>query len=214
VKCIIDPASGEPCKRCAKAGRQCIVTPPTRKRQKKADSRVAELERKIDALTATLAAREGVAQYENGYPDIKRQADSASPYTQGSPQYQADQRLLGTHDPHSSPKMTRGSVRPHEGPDKRRRLEPIDTIKLVSGFAKLRLRLRQGARLRKHSQPRLKQGNLLQAYKSSGNLEYNVARGFVFFASAWRHGFLLGLLNIPRLLCSYMLHALNVTNMK
>ena len=59
VKCIIDPSSGEPCKRCAKAGRQCIVTPPTRKRQKKADNRVAELERKIDALTATLAQRDG-----------------------------------------------------------------------------------------------------------------------------------------------------------
>jgi len=58
VKCIIDPASGDPCKRCAKAGRQCIVTPPTRKRQKKADSRVADLERKIDALTATLAQRD------------------------------------------------------------------------------------------------------------------------------------------------------------
>lgn len=59
VKCIIDPASRDPCKRCAKAGRQCIVTPPTRKRQKKADGRVAELERKIDALTATLAQRDG-----------------------------------------------------------------------------------------------------------------------------------------------------------
>ncbi|KAF1830277.1 hypothetical protein BDW02DRAFT_609106 [Decorospora gaudefroyi] len=45
------------CRRCAKAGRACITTPPTRKRQKKADSRVAELERKIDALTATLHAQ-------------------------------------------------------------------------------------------------------------------------------------------------------------
>jgi len=45
------------CRRCAKAGRPCITTPPTRKRQKKADSRVAELERKIDALTATLHAQ-------------------------------------------------------------------------------------------------------------------------------------------------------------
>ncbi|KAI9885943.1 MAG: hypothetical protein M1823_002269 [Watsoniomyces obsoletus] len=45
-----------PCKRCAKAGRECVVTAPTRKRQKKTDSRVAELEKKIDALTATLSA--------------------------------------------------------------------------------------------------------------------------------------------------------------
>ncbi|KAF2875921.1 hypothetical protein BDV95DRAFT_285689 [Massariosphaeria phaeospora] len=63
------------CKRCAKANRTCITTPPTRKRQKKADSRVAELERKIDALTATLHAqkgpqpqldhRGGISQYES-----------------------------------------------------------------------------------------------------------------------------------------------------
>ncbi|KAF1952930.1 hypothetical protein CC80DRAFT_518546 [Byssothecium circinans] len=52
-----------PCKRCAKANRACITTPPTRKRQKKADSRVAELERKIDALTATLhAQKEGPSE--------------------------------------------------------------------------------------------------------------------------------------------------------
>ncbi|KIX08061.1 uncharacterized protein Z518_02716 [Rhinocladiella mackenziei CBS 650.93] len=58
VKC--EPDDNSPtgsCKRCAKANRQCIVTAPSRKRQKKTDSRVAELEKKIDALTATLAAR-------------------------------------------------------------------------------------------------------------------------------------------------------------
>ncbi|KAL2798600.1 hypothetical protein BJX66DRAFT_35788 [Aspergillus keveii] len=55
VRCEPDLNNPEdPCKRCAKAGRSCIVTQPTRKRQKKTDSRVAELERKIDALTATL----------------------------------------------------------------------------------------------------------------------------------------------------------------
>ncbi|KAI9045953.1 putative C6 transcription factor (War1) [Aspergillus affinis] len=47
------------CKRCAKARRSCVVMVPTRKRQKKADSRVAELERKIDALTASLQASHG-----------------------------------------------------------------------------------------------------------------------------------------------------------
>ncbi|KAJ5935801.1 Transcription factor [Penicillium verhagenii] len=57
VRC--DPESSNPdgaCKRCAKARRQYIVTEPTRKRQKKTDSRVTELERKIDALTATIQA--------------------------------------------------------------------------------------------------------------------------------------------------------------
>ena len=58
VKCEITEAEAS-CKRCQKAQRQCIVTAPSRKRQKKTDSRVAELEKKIDALTATLAARGG-----------------------------------------------------------------------------------------------------------------------------------------------------------
>ncbi|PSR82704.1 hypothetical protein BD289DRAFT_353307, partial [Coniella lustricola] len=57
VRCEPDPNNPDgACKRCAKAGRNCIVTQPTRKRQKKTDSRVAELEKKIDALTASLTA--------------------------------------------------------------------------------------------------------------------------------------------------------------
>lgn len=62
VRCEPDPANPSEdgaCKRCAKAGRACIVTQPTRKRQKKTDSRVAELEKKIDALTASLHASRG-----------------------------------------------------------------------------------------------------------------------------------------------------------
>ena len=57
VRCEPDPNNPDgPCKRCAKANRNCVVTVPSRKRQKKTDSRVAELEKKIDALTATLHA--------------------------------------------------------------------------------------------------------------------------------------------------------------
>ncbi|KAL4901721.1 hypothetical protein BDW74DRAFT_69294 [Aspergillus multicolor] len=56
VRCEPDLNPDNPCKRCAKAGRSCIVTVPSRKRQKKTDSRVSELERKIDVLTATLHA--------------------------------------------------------------------------------------------------------------------------------------------------------------
>ncbi|KAI1333219.1 hypothetical protein F5Y16DRAFT_355129 [Xylariaceae sp. FL0255] len=60
VKCEPEPSNPDgPCKRCTKAGRECIVTQPTRKRQKKTDSRVAELEKKIDALTASLQATRG-----------------------------------------------------------------------------------------------------------------------------------------------------------
>ena len=55
VRCEPDANNVDgPCKRCNKAGRNCVVTAPSRKRQKKADGRVAELEKKIDALTATL----------------------------------------------------------------------------------------------------------------------------------------------------------------
>ena len=67
VRCDQDPAHPEiPCKRCAKAGRQCIITQPSRKRQKKADSRVAELEKKLDALTNALHQQQqaaGASQY-------------------------------------------------------------------------------------------------------------------------------------------------------
>ncbi|TLD10734.1 hypothetical protein PgNI_06243 [Pyricularia grisea] len=58
VRCIMegdgDEAGGGNCQRCTKAGRRCVVTQPTKKRQKKTDSRVAELEKRIDALTASL----------------------------------------------------------------------------------------------------------------------------------------------------------------
>ncbi|EHY56439.1 hypothetical protein HRR83_002480 [Exophiala dermatitidis] len=73
VKCELDENSPTgSCKRCAKANRQCIVTAPSRKRQKKTDSRVAELEKKIDALTATLASRGG----GGGGPDADFTADT------------------------------------------------------------------------------------------------------------------------------------------
>ena len=105
------------------------MTPPTRKRQKKADSRVAELERKIDALTATLAAREA-SVYEGGIQLDQLKAESTSPYiTHRSPQYTADQRLLGNV---STAQVTRPDIRPNEGSDKRRRLSKLDTERVVS----------------------------------------------------------------------------------
>jgi hypothetical protein len=64
VKCEPnDPAvPAGTCRRCARANRQCIFTQPTRKRQKKSDSKVAELEKKIDALTASLEATREAAK--------------------------------------------------------------------------------------------------------------------------------------------------------
>lgn len=72
VRCEPDPNDG-PCKRCKKAGRKCVVTAPTRKRQKKTDSRVSELEKKIDALTASLHAR--AAPQQSPQLDTRRQQD-------------------------------------------------------------------------------------------------------------------------------------------
>ena len=53
MKCEPDPAAPK-CKRCVKANRNCVITAPSRKRQKKSDNRVVDLERKIDALTQRL----------------------------------------------------------------------------------------------------------------------------------------------------------------
>ena len=69
VRCEPDPAGGI-CKRCAKANRCCVITAPSRKRQKKTDSRVAELERKIDALTQNLkSTKEDNASGSDDYLD-------------------------------------------------------------------------------------------------------------------------------------------------
>ena len=81
VKCDPDTANGS-CRRCAKAGRSCIVTAPSRKRQKKTDSRVAELERKINALEATLHAKgdgSSGSEHEEGYDADTSRTQSMKP---------------------------------------------------------------------------------------------------------------------------------------
>ncbi|KAK8140483.1 hypothetical protein PG984_000549 [Apiospora sp. TS-2023a] len=84
VKCEPDPANPDgPCKRCAKAGRNCVVTQPTRKRQKKTDSRVAELEKKIDALTASLQATRGGEPPPQQYAPDKQDSIFTPPATAG-----------------------------------------------------------------------------------------------------------------------------------
>ncbi|EON67375.1 hypothetical protein W97_06628 [Coniosporium apollinis CBS 100218] len=116
VRCDQDPSRPDvPCKRCAKANRLCITTPPTRKRQKKADSRVAELERKIDALTATLEAHRGDGPSESGQyaPDPP---PSGLPYDSVHPQLRQEP---GTYN--NAPQEP---VWPDEqGRNKRRRLD-------------------------------------------------------------------------------------------
>lgn len=90
VRCEPDPNDEGPCKRCRKAGRNCVVTMPTRKRQKKTDSRVAELEKKIDALTASLQARaappggHGHGHGVGGSPTVPHRPDPAATTTPAS----------------------------------------------------------------------------------------------------------------------------------
>ncbi|KGO69816.1 hypothetical protein PITC_042790 [Penicillium italicum] len=104
VRCDPDPAHPEgSCKRCAKARRTCVVTAPTRKRQKKTDSRVAELERKIDALTATLQASNSTSALLSG---------GAGP--QPSPPGQRDEQLAGRRWMGGEFKIA-GSKRQHTG---------------------------------------------------------------------------------------------------
>ncbi|KAH8690037.1 hypothetical protein BGW36DRAFT_401484 [Talaromyces proteolyticus] len=77
VRCEFDsdhPSAS--CKRCAKAKRQCVITAPSRKRQKKTDSRVTELEKKIDALTASLQASKRAA---SAFPDDASQEEAGPP---------------------------------------------------------------------------------------------------------------------------------------
>lgn len=86
VKCEPDPANPDgPCKRCAKAGRNCVVTQPTRKRQKKTDSRVAELEKKIDALTASLQATRGGGSSQIGSAQQMILSDDQNGYANPPP---------------------------------------------------------------------------------------------------------------------------------
>ncbi|KAI9821143.1 MAG: hypothetical protein M1827_003877 [Pycnora praestabilis] len=91
VRCEPDPKISEgACRRCAKAGRQCVVTAPSRKRQKKTDSRVAELEKKIDALTATLHATRSTRH--DSESDESSQCDGDAPE---GPLGEADEKQRG-----------------------------------------------------------------------------------------------------------------------
>lgn len=55
TRCEIDEALGDACKLCIRARRQCIMQTIPRRRRPKTKDRVADLERKIDTLTALLA---------------------------------------------------------------------------------------------------------------------------------------------------------------
>lgn len=113
VKCDFPETGGpgDPCKRCAKARRACIVTPATRRRQKKADGRVAELERKVDALTARLLDKNAGQDVDTAFIGSAGKR-SASPFT------------TSPASRHHDPALTSNKF----SPDKRRRLSRIDSV--------------------------------------------------------------------------------------
>ena len=61
TRCEIDEALGSACKLCIRTRRQCIMQDIPRRRKRKTTERVADLEQKINALTALLAAKESGA---------------------------------------------------------------------------------------------------------------------------------------------------------
>ncbi|KAF9895237.1 hypothetical protein FE257_000139 [Aspergillus nanangensis] len=113
VRC--EPNPNGSCKRCAKAKRHCVVTAPTRKRQKKTDSRVAELERKIDALTASLQTS------HDRQPDFLREPLAAGTTATAAPRDDSHgRRWLGaTHGvsvPTSTPALAPAPTPPSVSP--------------------------------------------------------------------------------------------------
>ncbi|KAI9811984.1 MAG: hypothetical protein M1827_004876 [Pycnora praestabilis] len=87
-----------PCKRCKKQGRSCNVTEPTRKRQRRSETRVSELEKKIEALSASLhAVQSGNTQrISDGDNDRKR-----SKFSSGGPDISSDQDRSRWHEPYT-----------------------------------------------------------------------------------------------------------------
>jgi hypothetical protein len=62
TRCEIDEALGSACKLCIRTRRQCIMQDIPRRRKRKTTERVADLEQKINALTALLASKEAGAK--------------------------------------------------------------------------------------------------------------------------------------------------------
>jgi len=139
VRCEPDPNNPDgPCKRCAKANRNCVITQPSRKRQKKTDSRVAELEKKIDALTATLQAKGASGRADSAgmntqnrmqYPQLNN-GGYAAPFTvrpeRGSAEWPG-------YKPTAPPMVVAGQKRKHV--DSRGSMTPDTRSPTVSGHA-------------------------------------------------------------------------------
>jgi hypothetical protein len=66
VRCISSNSPSAKCRRCARSDRDCIMTgPQKRKQRKRTDTRVAELEREVRAMQAAVNRTEGASSPTN-----------------------------------------------------------------------------------------------------------------------------------------------------
>lgn len=78
VRCLSNNStSSNACQRCAKTDRQCVFTAPQkRKQRKRTDTRVAELEREVQAMRALFATKEKVAKPDVGAQPAEQSVSS------------------------------------------------------------------------------------------------------------------------------------------
>ncbi|KAI0199120.1 hypothetical protein F4808DRAFT_221133 [Astrocystis sublimbata] len=95
VKCEPEPTSKDRCKRCAKAGRECVVTKPVRKRQRKTDSRINELEKKVHKYMEIMEAHTKNAGLPPPGSPSSHPLSTVDPATPPSP--------LAKHEPSDDP---------------------------------------------------------------------------------------------------------------
>ncbi|CRG83512.1 Pentafunctional AROM polypeptide [Talaromyces islandicus] len=113
VRCELDSdhPSGS-CKRCAKAKRTCVITAPSRKRQKKTDSRVTELEKKIDALTASLQASRRAASAFSDEGAHEQEAVPPRRWLGGGPPPQTSYPSSGNSPAPATKRTAGGDIKP------------------------------------------------------------------------------------------------------
>ncbi|KAF2404249.1 hypothetical protein EJ06DRAFT_486877 [Trichodelitschia bisporula] len=100
VKC--QPGGEHPqnaCRRCAKANRTCIVTPPTKKRTRKTDNKVADLERKLDELKARLELTEEQKEKDRAKERARDRPEERDPPTM-MPKPPVKRQLSPSHSPY------------------------------------------------------------------------------------------------------------------
>jgi len=103
VKCEPIPEGGR-CKRCAKAGRNCVTSAPSRKRQKKTDSRVADLEKRIDDLQRQMKSAKADNASESDDDGDDGEGETSQMDLMGS---RPDQQSSYNPNPHENPRKRR-----------------------------------------------------------------------------------------------------------